>query len=48
MRIAAAFHNFTFKPLIDDKNDTEAVSKRLKQRLLNNRRNLLNFYSEIE
>ena len=43
MRIAAAFHNFTFKPLVDDKNDTEAVSRRLKQRLLNNRRNHLEF-----
>jgi hypothetical protein len=33
LRIAAAFYNLTFKPLIDDKDHSEAVARRLKQKL---------------
>ena len=41
LRKAAAFHNYTLKPLIDDKPDTQAVARRLKEQALGNRSNHL-------
>lgn len=42
-RICAAFYNMTFKRLIDDANDTCGVARRLKEKILQNNNNNLEF-----
>ena len=49
LRIAAAFYNMTYKPLIDDKPNTKAVARRLRDKMLQNHyKNLQFLYEPIQ